>query len=693
MKRIRTLPVVAALTAALSLPQARGASYTWIGNNLGLWSVAGNWSGDAAGYPNGSTAAVRISGTSGDFFVYLPNGAGYAVGSLLFKPATSWYKTSLCAAYGGNATLSLGGEGMAEALVSAETSATATLGDPYSGHSNTTTFVLASPVRFGNTGSYSGSIVISQYQTKLTGSNSITVNATGSGSLTLAANSALDTHAGTWYVDGAKSVLQTGANGNLGPAANGVVLRNNGTLRLTGTGFVLARTVSGNGLVNSPTTTLTVADGGVLSPGENGIGALAVTTSAGTLGFTPGGKLAFDVSGTTCDSIAVTGSVSLNNAVISLANAGAAPTATQTWTLLAASGGLSGSWAAFTAPDGNYTLSVTGSVLQATYTPPPPAEPQMGVYLTHGDEAAIVRYETWVGRPLDCIVDFGPNDNWAAMTGTQSGYGLNWAVKQWTTDYRPRIVWSLPMLPKSGATLAAGATGAYDGYWRATASTLVAYGYQDCTVRLGWEFNAGWFAWSAVGKAADYRNYWKKIVLAMRSVPGANFKFNWCGNDGDGGMNPADAYPDADYAGDYVDEIGVDLYDQCWASNTYPIYQSDFGTWTLNWKRNNAWSTYSSWGTYNLNWWANLAATKGKPLTIPEWGTAIRPGDGVGLYGYGGGDNTIFITKMHDWMVAHGVKWHSYFQEDNSEIHSKLFEDAGNEFPAAAATFLELFGP
>lgn len=338
------------------------------------------------------------------------------------------------------------------------------------------------------------------------------------------------------------------------------------------------------------------------------------------------------------------------------------------------------------------------------------APPAMGVYMSHGDEAGIVRYEDYTQQSMSPIIDFGADDNWEALTGRYVSnnqlrsppYGLGWGVGQWATAYRGRVVWSIPMLPKTGGTLAAGAAGSYDQQWRNVAQTLIEAGYGDNTIRIGWEFMGNWFAWGVAGTGSNgvanttnYKNYWKKIVLAMRSVPGANFKFNWCGNPGDfysgsTKMNPADCYPDADAGGDYVDEIGFDVYDTCWAKDANGVYlypvDPAWPQWKKDSSRNNAWASVSSWGTYHMNWWAAFAASKGKPLTIPEWGLAESASQ------HGGGDNAIFMQKFHEWVItpANNVKWHAYFQSDVSFL-SQFFEKNATVFPNATTKFLQLY--
>ena len=310
------------------------------------------------------------------------------------------------------------------------------------------------------------------------------------------------------------------------------------------------------------------------------------------------------------------------------------------------------------------------------------AGPKVGVFITHGEEKRVDAYEKWLGRKVDLIMEFTPDDTWNHLVGTKPGLGFEWWLGLWEQPYRERIVISLPMLPADGkSSVEKGAAGEYDEHFRTIAAKLVKAGYGKNTIRIGWEFNAGWFKWSAIKNPKAWAEYWRRIVKAMRSVDGAAFRFNWCGSVGDMGMNPADAYP----GDDYVDEIGCDIYDQSWHPNAYPYKEGD-DDWKPNWRRDNAWKSLVEWGNYNLNWWAKFAREHKKPMTVPEWGLAGRKD------GHGGLDNTLFLERMHKWMndPHNNVAWHSYFEEDNNEIRSKIFDST--QYPNAAKKYVELFG-
>ena len=97
-------------------------------------------------------------------------------------------------------------------------------------------------------------------------------------------------------------------------------------------------------------------------------------------------------------------------------------------------------------------------------------------------------------------------------------------------------------------------------------------GKGNAYLRLGWEFDGNWFpSWAAQTPAAEanFGGYFDQIVTAMRSVPGENFKFVWnpdVGAFAEPGYNVTLAYP----GNAYVNVIGVDAYDETWASPRTP---------------------------------------------------------------------------------------------------------------------------
>jgi hypothetical protein len=258
----------------------------------------------------------------------------------------------------------------------------------------------------------------------------------------------------------------------------------------------------------------------------------------------------------------------------------------------------------------------------------------------------------------DYLVD---NDGWADMDGSDGS--LNWLLTPYrATGYTLSL--GVPMFPTGvGASLATGATGAYDSYFTTLAQTLVAGGQANAYLRLGWEFDGSWTPWYAGTPSAEasFASYFQQIVTAMRSVPGEQFRFVW---DPDVGAFTESAYSvAAAYPGNaYVDVIGVDAYDQSWASPQTPT---------------NAWSSTT---LPALTAAQQFASANGKPLAFCEWGVTIRS-DGHGL-----GDDPYYINQMVSWMQSpsNDVTYESYFDADTGGVNSLI---TGGSFPNSLAVF------
>jgi hypothetical protein len=289
----------------------------------------------------------------------------------------------------------------------------------------------------------------------------------------------------------------------------------------------------------------------------------------------------------------------------------------------------------------------------------------LGVYRGPGNPARIAGWEAWVGHPAYRVLDSFDRTSWSAMTDP-------WAANQWRgSGYQ--VVYSLPMLPLSGASLSEAAKGTYNDYFKRIAQNLINAGQPSAVLRLGWEMNGSWYPWS-IGQpngTADYVAAWRQIVGAMRSVPGAAFSFDWCVDRGGSWVNGAQLDPAQAYPGDqYVDYIGMDVYDHDWS----PGYQDPIQRWQ-----------HIRDEPYGLAWHRDFAAAHGKPMTFPEWGLSERSD------GHGGGDDPYFVERMADWISQSDVAYQMYFEYDEgtAAFHTLM----SGRFPLGAARFQQLFGP
>ena len=148
-----------------------------------------------------------------------------------------------------------------------------------------------------------------------------------------------------------------------------------------------------------------------------------------------------------------------------------------------------------------------------------------------------------------------------------------------------------------------GRAGAYNSYFVTLAQTLVAGGQANAYLRIGWEFDGSWTAWNATTASAEasYAAYFQQIVTAMRSVSGEHFQFVW-NPDATAFTEPGYSV-EAAYPGNaYVDVIGLDAYDQSWATPQTPA---------------NAWSSTL---LPALTARRQFASSEGKPLAFDGMG-------------------------------------------------------------------------
>ena len=279
---------------------------------------------------------------------------------------------------------------------------------------------------------------------------------------------------------------------------------------------------------------------------------------------------------------------------------------------------------------------------------------RIGVYRGPGALRAVVEFEHWLGTRVDVVGDFIPADSWASIENP------DWLLKGWDDRGDRTIAFGVPMLPDSGgASLERGAAGDYDGHFRALARSLVAARQGDSVLRLGWEFNGGWFAWSADKCASCFRAYWRRIVHAMRGVDGAHFRFDWNPVLGRHAIEPQRAYP----GDDVVDVIGLDVYDQA----DRPLNAAE------------RWDAILG-DPFGLRWHRAFARRHHKPISFPEWGLVDD------LRG-AGGDDPLFVTRMRDWIETNPTDYHVYFDVDVADGAHRL-----ERFPAAQRAFRRAFG-
>lgn len=306
---------------------------------------------------------------------------------------------------------------------------------------------------------------------------------------------------------------------------------------------------------------------------------------------------------------------------------------------------------------------VAGLIALAMAGCAPPAaasSPEMFVYRGAGctGKARMASFERLLGRRPDGVVEFSERSDWAHMLTS-----INWALDCWQgTPYR--LAQSVPMLMDRGTSLAEGANGRYDAHFRALGELLVRKGHANAYLRIGWEFNGGWYSWAAKKDPEAFRRFFRRIVITMRKVPGQRFVIVWNPAQGEQQIAPDKLWP-----GDpYVDIVAIDLYNQSWAP-------ADRLSAAVRW--NNLVNQ-----PYGLAWLARFAGERGKPLALPEWGTGTRP-DGHGM-----GDDPLFIQNVATFLRSNNSAFAGYWDYKAGDFDGEI--STGRQ-PLSASAFRRSF--
>jgi hypothetical protein len=267
----------------------------------------------------------------------------------------------------------------------------------------------------------------------------------------------------------------------------------------------------------------------------------------------------------------------------------------------------------------------------------------LGAYAGPTNLAGINTVGSLLGHKLKYAMDFLDGTSWSSITQSSWPYP-NWAGQGYT------MIWGVPILPNSYSPnsnisvvngscygINQGANGSFNNYFKTVAQNMVNAGFSNSIIRLAWEFNGGWFPWSANGCSSQFISYWKNIVTAMRSVSGEHFLFEWNPTLGDQGVgNLANYYP----GNNFVDIIGEDVYDINW--NNYPGCTAE---WQVMLNQN-----------YGLNWFSSFANANNKFMAFPEWGLGFgKQATNCGTLSntnqqVGGGDDAYFVQQMTNYI-------------------------------------------
>ncbi|MEV7446236.1 glycosyl hydrolase [Streptomyces sp. NPDC091204] len=274
-------------------------------------------------------------------------------------------------------------------------------------------------------------------------------------------------------------------------------------------------------------------------------------------------------------------------------------------------------------------LLVTGG---AVATPPEEksggdfeSEVAVGAYLHYG-EPGVERMQglsRWLGgSELRAGHTYLPGDTWTNIEGAPDSLPT-WAA--WRRARADRLfVLNVPMLDRNEAgvpdgrvaeLLRSGARGDYDHHFRRLAERLVGIGVPDTVIVLGWEMNGFNYTHRCRPDPESWKKYWRRIVAAMRSVEGQDFRFDFAPNRGGDAIAWTTCYP----GDDVVDIIGMDSYDQPPGDSFEEQVTQPYG----------------------LQKQVDFARAHGKQISYPEWGL------------FRNGDNPEYMRDMLAWIAEH----------------------------------------
>lgn len=266
-----------------------------------------------------------------------------------------------------------------------------------------------------------------------------------------------------------------------------------------------------------------------------------------------------------------------------------------------------------------------------------------------GRETNLKEWEERLGVPRSSLLalDFYGNEKWSEFISMQ------WLPGYWARRNPDRkLVWSVHLTMK-GTPLKDVAEGLHDFEFK-IAAQAIAVSQPDAVIRIGWEMNGDWFAWSAAGKEADYIAAYRRVAQIFRRAS-PRFTFDWCVGGGLDYMPVERTYP----GDDVVDTIGADIYD---TPSDKPV--------AVHWRDD------VLEAAYGLRWLETFAAQHGKRMSLGEWGVGLR----------GAQDNPYFVDRMGEWLRAHAarVAYHIYFDVPPHDLDSSAF-------PLSRERFVENF--
>ena len=290
-----------------------------------------------------------------------------------------------------------------------------------------------------------------------------------------------------------------------------------------------------------------------------------------------------------------------------------------------------------------------------------------------GSEAANGTFGRWRGARVE-IIGTWINDPAVYPFGRKiPGCGSCGELRSWTGPVDVAIA------PAKWHGWAAEARGRNDAFWRATARNLAKAraGKGTTYVRPYYEFNGDWFRYSVrKGEEKKFVKAWERVARIFRAeLPGVKMMLGTAASGHGKRISVAKAYPRG------VDVLSIDYYNEWPFCRTKACFAKKIKT---------------GGGVNSLERLRRLAAKKGDPVMISEWGNAGRRRHSRSG---GGGESVAFMSAWHSWLGKHAgtgrgrVLGEIYFNIDGYDARFELRVRGRTTkvMPKTAARYRQLF--
>lgn len=313
---------------------------------------------------------------------------------------------------------------------------------------------------------------------------------------------------------------------------------------------------------------------------------------------------------------------------------------------------------------------------------------QLGVFCGNRREN-IFEFERLISQRAR-IVSVIPNwrtGNWNTFGKICDGLMREWAGSGY------RLLFSLPLtLP--GTNLAEVSAGGQDELFQAIGRSAIKWGHSDCIFRPGWNANQYGYPWSAAGKPIPYISAYRRVVGTLGRMKHNEFTFLWSQRLGYNKIAADRLYP----GGPWVDYIGMDVFNAASSARTRAEPALRWQVETVG--ADQPGPPTRSAANFGLRWLADFSAARSRPIILGAWGTGYR-NDAPET---GGGDDPLFIQNMAEWVRAHRVAYHVYWNMPSRGYNARLSRsstvsnglrpsDPRDEKPKSSRVFASAFRP